>query len=337
MTLARVLFLFLDGVGIGPDAPALNPFLRAGLPTLRALIGGIPTLGNEHLSAEPAPRPAPSVAAIRCGSHVSARCFPLDANLDMDGTPQSGTGQISLLTGKNAAHLHGHHFGPWPPVSLRPLLDEHNLLRRACLRGHSVTFANAYPANFPGTRSTRLLAAPPLAAFSAGVLTRHVPALIEGRAVASEIKNTLWQRHAKDAEIPDITAEEAGRNLGRIAGEAELTFFAHYATDQAGHGGRGRTKKDPEERMVRGIDALERVDRFLSGILQALDPATLLFIASDHGNIEDVSGEHTRNPALGLLAGHQGGSNASLPESILDVPESILEWLSEEAAVVPRG
>jgi 2,3-bisphosphoglycerate-independent phosphoglycerate mutase len=307
----RILFLFLDGVGIGPATPELNPFLRARLPVLRELLGGIPTLESPTLS----------------GASGRARSFPLDATLDTEGTPQSGTGQIALLTGLNAARLHGHHFGPWPPVKLRPLLDEENLLRRARRLGHSVVFANAYPSDFPGARNPRLLAAPPLAAAAAGVLDRHGPALVAGRAVASEIENTLWQRYWKDAGIPDVTAEAAGENLGRIAGEAELTVFAHYATDDAGHGGRGRTKKDPAERMVRGIAALERVDRFLGGLLRTLDPTTLLLVASDHGNIEDVSGEHTRNPALGLMVGDGCGGFPALG-GIMDVPEGVLGWLS---------
>ena len=101
----RILVLFLDGVGIGPDDPDRNPFLQAKLPAFRGLWGGrVPTL------SDPAPAGSRGVA------------FPMDATLGVEGLPQSGTGQVALLTGRNAPRIFGRHFGPWPPVSLRPLL-----------------------------------------------------------------------------------------------------------------------------------------------------------------------------------------------------------------------
>ena len=36
----KFLFLFLDGVGLGPDRPETNPFARAHLPRLDALLEG---------------------------------------------------------------------------------------------------------------------------------------------------------------------------------------------------------------------------------------------------------------------------------------------------------
>ena len=91
--MSRVLFIFLDGVGIGTDDAARNPFVGAALPVLRGLLDGeIPTLSR------------PAIAAERC------RAFPLDACLDVEGMPQSGTGQTALLTGENAAQMFGRHW-----------------------------------------------------------------------------------------------------------------------------------------------------------------------------------------------------------------------------------
>ena len=48
----RVLVVFLDGVGIGPPDPDVNPFLRANLPTLSAALGGsLPTLDMPRIDA----------------------------------------------------------------------------------------------------------------------------------------------------------------------------------------------------------------------------------------------------------------------------------------------
>ena len=273
---SRLLFVFLDGVGIGSGDAERNPFARAVIPTLHMLMGGsTPTLAS------------PQVA----GPHGSA--FPVDATLGLEGTPQSGTGQASLLTGTNAARLYGRHFGPWTPVSLRPLVSEGSLLRRAADQGRAVVFGNAYPRGWPGARGGRRVAGPPLAASGAGLLDRHEEALADGTAVSSEIVNDGWRRHLGHDSLPDVTEHQAGRNLGRIAAEAELTLYAHYATDTAGHRGG----------MDGAVAALERVDRFLAGVLEALPGDTTLLITSDHGNIEEVGAGHTRNPALGVAAG----------------------------------
>lgn len=230
----------------------------------------------------------------------------------MAGLPQSGTGQISLLTGLNAAERFGRHFGPWPPVALRPLLREHNLFR--VLGEHRVQFANAYPEGYPEGVASRRVAAAALAAHMAGILTAGPDDLVRGRAVASEILNEGWRRFTGDSSIPPIEADEAGRTLARLADGADLTFFAHYSTDTAGHRGG----------MTGALRALERVDSFLRGLLDALDPRGLVLVASDHGNIEDVRGGHTRNPALGLAVG-PSDRVAGLGEmtSLLDVVPAV--------------
>lgn len=222
----------------------------------------------------------------------------------MAGLPQSGTGQIALLTGQNAPAAFGRHFGPWPPVSLRPDLLRENLLVRARQAGLSVAFANALPRGWPGDLPSRRHAAPPLAALAAGLLNRHVEALVAGEAVASEFHNEGWRRWTGREDIPAVTPAEAGQTLVRIAAEHDLTFFAHYATDHAGHRGG----------MRGGRLALERVDAALGGMLNALEGAEggerplHLVLASDHGNVEDVRGGHTRNPALGLEVALRSGS-----------------------------
>ncbi len=294
--MARLLFLFLDGVGIGPSDPEVNPFFVAALPTLsRALGGRLPSLDV----------PDPEGAL--------GRAFPLDACLGVDGTPQSGTGQIALLTGLNAPRLFGRHFGPWPPVRLRSRLERENVFSVAGEAGARVIFANAYPRGYPGARDSKRVSALPLAAKAAGLLDRDHDALSEGRAVASEIVNDGWIHHLGHAGLPVLTPEQAGRNLGHIAEEADLTVFAHYHTDSAGHRGG----------MSGAVAALERVDRFVSGILDALPKDVLLLVASDHGNIEDCRMGHTRNPALGLAVGARANALTS-PRNLMRVSALIL-------------
>ena len=80
--MARVLLFFVDGVGLGDDDASTNPFLSATLPTLHGL------LGVDRITRATAP-----VHGLR------ASLVAVDATMGVDGTPQSGTGQASLLTG----------------------------------------------------------------------------------------------------------------------------------------------------------------------------------------------------------------------------------------------
>ena len=298
--MSRVLFIFLDGVGIGAPDPERNAFLTANLPTLTHLLAGrLPTLSE------------PLVDVDGC------RAFPLDATLGVEGLPQSGTGQIALLTGENAAEIFGRHFGPWAPVQLRPLLLERNVLSRAQRAGYNVAFANAYPEGFGQGRRDRRLAAAPFLARETGLMIRHASELARGEAVASEITNSGWRHHLGHTDVPEISPTHAGHNLARLASQADLTFFAHYSTDQAGHKGG----------MGGAVEALERVDAFLGGVVDALAGDICVLIASDHGNIEDVTEGHTRNPVLGIILGERPGVARLTPSSIMDVPATILALL----------
>jgi 2,3-bisphosphoglycerate-independent phosphoglycerate mutase len=283
----KVLFIFLDGVGLGADDPTANPIAAARIPTLRALLDGR--------------RPVASADGFR-GDNASLA--GLDASLGVPGTPQSGTGHATLLTGHDAIRRFGRHYGPWVPTALRPLVAGSSLLARARDAGRRVAFANAYPEELvsrvaagldgvPGRRLGPLRSGPPLAAIGAGVLTRHTAELARGDAVASEITNRGWIERLHRTHLPDVAAEEAGANLARIAASHDLTLFAHYSTDHVGHRGS----------HADAVAAVERVDRFLAGVLAALPVDVLVFVVSDHGNLEDVTRGHTANPALGLVAG----------------------------------
>jgi hypothetical protein len=300
----RVILLFLDGVGIGSSDPGTNPFLEARLPTLQGLLDQCnPGLG-------PRSNETPFGKAV---------LKPLDPLMGMEGLPQSGTGQTALLTGDNAAAIYGRHFGPWVPVPLRPLMMEKNVLTRALGQGFSTTFANAYPSGYLQRAWTKRPGGPALAAHGAGLLKRTEDELSRGEAVSSEFLNSAWRTRLEMPELREITVKEAGENLGRIARRFQLTLFAHYATDTAGH-----TKTLGPARK-----ALERVDTFLSGLLSTMPSGTLLFLASDHGNIEDLTQGHTRNPTFNLVVGPDADLVADRLNTIMDVPGTILAYLRD--------
>ena len=135
-------------------------------------------------------------------------------------------------------------------------------------------------------------------------------------AVSSEIVNDGWIEKLGHTSLPRVTEEGAGANLARISQTADLTLYAHYSTDNAGH----------SQRLDTAVEALQRVDAFLAGLCSELSEDTLLLIASDHGNLEDVRGSHTRNPTLGIAAG-PGAHDAARLSDIREVPSFILEML----------
>ena len=276
----HVLMLFVDGVGIGVEDPAVNPCVAACLPNLRAMLGGkIPTLTH--------PSPGNGQATV----------VPLDANLGVEGLPQSGTGQTALFTGVNAAQYIGKHFGPYPYSTLRPVIRERNIFRQLLDVNRDVYFANAYPQRFFEyfkDKQTRLTVTT-LSCSYCNMALHTVDALAGGKAISADITNAGWARMGYPY-IEVIPPEEAGRRLVRLAKKHDFVLFEYWRTDKAGH----------SQNMNDAVESLEVFDGMLGGILATLDTGTLLVMTSDHGNIEDMSTKvHTRNPVPAILYGHR--------------------------------
>src|SRR5258706_7309914 len=91
----RVLFMFLDGVGLGVDDPIINPLARAHMPHLHRLLGG------QKMLAASAPYNGPR-----------ARLRAIDANLGVSRLPQSATRQAVLVDRINNPAAPRSHYGP---------------------------------------------------------------------------------------------------------------------------------------------------------------------------------------------------------------------------------
>lgn len=309
-----MLFLFVDGFGIGPDDPDRNPVAAARLPALTRLAGGrrpvaapatrspeVPTDGALRVARSPdAPADGAPLADLRAdgppGDTRDGRWVPLDARLGVPGLPQSGTGQTALLTGINAPAALGRHDGPYPPRALRPILAERSIWRRLLAAGRRVALANAYPDRY--LDRARLgqgrMGAVARSADLAGVRLRGPDDLRRGDAVSAFLANDGWREHLGYADMPRITEHDAGRNLARLAERYDFTLFEYYATDLAGH--------RPDRWSPAA--ALEGFDRFLDGVMEGWSEQDVLVMASDHGNIEDAATRrHTLNPALGVWRG----------------------------------
>ena len=79
--------------------------------------------------------------------------------------------------------------------------------------------------------------------------------------------------------------------------------------------------------MADALNILDRLDRFLGSLWDAVSPQTTVILCSDHGNIEDLTrGVHTTNPVPLLVKG-PGAPVFRNARSILDVAEPILRIL----------
>jgi hypothetical protein len=270
--------LFLDGVGIGRREAAVNPLFAARLPALRGLLDGdLPSLHRRQHDGR------------------LATLLPLDTTLGVPGLPQSGTGQTALFTGVNGAKLISKHFGPHPYSTLRPVIEAHNVFRRVLQADCRPTFANAFPRRFfdyAEHRKTRL-SVTTMSCFYAGVPIRGAGDLAAGNGISADITGEGWNALGHP-EIGVCTALEAGHRLAALSTRFAFTLFEYWKTDHAGH----------SQNMEEAVQALERLDGLLKGVLEGLDlNETLLVVTSDHGNIEDLSTKsHTRNPVPLILA-----------------------------------
>lgn len=297
----HIIFVFLDGVGLGPSEPDINPFAAYDYPAFEALADG-------HRWTEESPK-------VVENDHVF---LPVDANLGVDGLPQSGTGQAALFSGKNCPKIAGRHYGPFPHSTSKPVLKEHNVfvqLRKLGAPVDKLVFANAYPERFfVHAWERKRWTVTTLCCRQAGVELRTARDLIDGNAIAAGITNERWQEKL-DPSVPDVSESVAAERLYTLGKNASLSLFEYYLTDKVGH--------DQDMELAHGI--LTIVDRFLDSLLELLDvKRDLLVICSDHGNIEDLSTRsHTRYP-VPLIAYGAGADAFTEATSILDVTPTIV-------------
>ena len=280
--LARVLFLFLDGVGLGPDDPQVNPFAAANLPNFSELLNG------RRLLAGSAPWD---------GDRASLRA--VDARLGVDGSPQSATGQAALLTGRNVPALVGEHYGPKPNQAVAEILRSDNLFKQVLQRGGSAALLNGYPPRYFQSIESghRLYSSIPLAATAAGLELKRVEDMQAGRAMSADFTGAGWAAQPGFPAAPIYTPEQAGRHLALLARQYDLAWFDFWLSDLVGHRGE----------MADALALLENLDAVIGGLARAWgDRGDLIVISSDHGNLEDLSRRgHTRNPVPAFLIGRR--------------------------------
>ncbi len=316
MSAKSLIFLFLDGVGIGENDGQINPFRR---------------LNSDWL---PFFSPTPDNDGSR------PYCLKaVDACLGVPGIPQSGSGQTTLFSGLSYPGFSGEHAGSFPTRSMRQWLFEHNLLKRLIAAGCPARFFNAYPFH------AELFAAPNLQLSADGCLhfssafpslfRRRISAttsmmLSTGQAVASEHdmlqEKALYQDFSnrslirRGADLPLLSPAQAGRILGRCGRDNPgLTLYEFFLSDQTGHRGR----------LDDAVSLLGDLAEFVAAVGSVLDADRhTLLICSDHGNIEDMSHPgHTRNPVPLWIWGRGRERLCAEVDTIADLSPAIIRYL----------
>lgn len=297
----NILMVFLDGVGIGNKDYEFNPFFKYGFNTFQNIFGDIPTKNNSRLT------------------DGKKYIFPTDANLGVEGLPQSGTGQASLFCGFNASKFVGKHFGPYPFSTTVPILKKESILVYFKEKFNSSYFANAYPkVFFDYVNSGRSrLSVTTLTCQLAGIRLNKVSELRSASALTAELTNERWNSRL-GYKLKVIKPKTAARRLLRISAKYKFTLYEYYLTDHLGH-----------LRMANEFEKLfTEVDEFLFTLLTEINSKKMtMIICSDHGNLEDLSKKtHTRNPALTITAGKSAKEISESVNDISQVKNAIIKY-----------
>lgn len=293
-----VIFIFIDGVGLGKE-DSVNPFFENRYESFEILTDGFFNADAKSVFQK---------------DHLFK---PLDANLGVEGLPQSGTGQTALFTGRNAAKEIGKHFGPFPHSGIKPFLKNESVFHAVKDAGKKPFFMNAYPPIFfEHAKKRNRWSCTTLMTKSAGLKLNSTEEVLNEEALTAEIVQNAW-RERLGIDIPKITPTDAAQRLLNVVPDYDLVLYEYYLTDKAGH----NQKQEDAERVLKPLD------EFLRHIIKHKKSSDTLVITSDHGNLEDLSTKtHTRNKVPLFVLGDSVESFQEV-ESLTDVKDGIISFI----------
>src|SRR5712691_8443882 len=292
------LLFFIDGLGIGARGP-FNP--------LDGLEGADPLA----IFADEQP------TTIHEGIVVST-----DARLEIEGRPQSASGQTTILTGINVPQLLGYHKQGFPNSAMLEILRDHSIFLQLTRAGVGpITFANTYTQRFFDERP-RWVSATTAAMEAAAVPFRQIADLKAGHAVFHDFTNQLLIERGEDVE--PRSAEQAAQVLASLTSEHKFTLYEYFITDKIGHKQDGQLARTTLQNLARLIrELLVRIDLNRTSVI----------LTSDHGNIEDLSSRnHTLNAVPTIVWGANRFHIARQIKTLADITPAILQTLTQKTA-----
>lgn len=288
MQVMRMIFVFIDGFGLGDEDSNANPIYAANAPNIRHILNDF-------------------------------NVIPTDASFGIKGLPQSATGQTAIFTAVNAPQVLGRHLNGQPTITLKKIINKSNLFKELMNMGLKVTNSNVYREEYlskmldPRERRYRP-SVTSVMSLSAGLKFRTVEDYNLGNGVYHDITGQIIKDSGYDSKV--ITPEEAARRIYAISRNYDFTLFEHFMTDIIGH------KMD----MELAVREIELLDAFLGELLRLVDfENDIIFITSDHGNIEDITVKtHTMNKVPTVVMGKVPEGADIKIESLLDIMPEVL-------------
>jgi 2,3-bisphosphoglycerate-independent phosphoglycerate mutase len=291
-----VIVIFIDGVGIGNNDPYLNPCLHSKLQIFSPL-KDLPFNGKK---------------------------YALDSCLNVNGFPQSATGQTTIYTGKNAAKQIGKHLFGFPNEKLKELLVNHSIFRKLESSGNRCKFINAFRPVF--FTSPELFANIRLSATSemnraGGLPFNSLKDIKNKKALYHDFTNS--EIIEKGFNLKEYDYENASSILIEQSKENDLILYEYFLTDKAGH------SKD----MNYAIDEINKIESLIYSVAKKMNGKNIsLIVCSDHGNIEDIQTKsHTLNPAFFAVWTNK---NVKSLTSLLDIYPLIVDLVEEKKPIL---
>ncbi len=289
----KVVFLFIDGLGIGKQDKETNPCCFDETGIFQIFQNSLPNfLPFDGISLE------------------------LDATMGISGLPQSATGQTALLTGINSSQLLGRHLSGFPNKTLREALLKQSLLLKLKKKKKKPAFLNAFRPLFFELEENEILrlSATTIANHAANLPFFTLEDVIQKRAIYQDFTN--YDLIERGFEIPVYTPEEAAEIVAGATNQYDFILYEYFKSDKAGH----------NQDMPLAIEEIQKLGRFVFYFLNRIDlTETTVILTSDHGNLEDLSTKsHTRNPAMTIIWGVNKNQIAGKLKSITDVTPTIV-------------
>lgn len=284
----KMIFIFIDGFGLGEKDVEKNPITAAKTPNLDYIF-------------------------------EKFMCFPTETTLGVKGLPQSATGQTTIFTGRNASEILGVHLSGQPTETLKKVINENNIFKALIGKGFKVTNSNVYRQEYldkmqvPIDRRHRP-SVTSVMTMSAGVRFRRVEEFEAGLGIYHDITGQILKDSGYEVDL--ITPEAAAERLYRISRDFDFTLYEHFMTDIIGH----------TMNMGKATAEIELLDAFLGKLVSLIDlNEDTIVITSDHGNIEDISVKtHTYNKVPTIIIGKMPAGVELKLESLLDIMPMVM-------------
>ncbi len=288
----KILFVFLDGVGIGEEKDS-NPFYKNNFFLGRILR-----------------------ELFKNGEYEKNKIFAksLKAINGIEGVPQSATNQTTIFTGVDSVKYYGGHKSGFPDKKLKKLLKKESIFLKLKNLGLNAHFANGFtPEYFNGKR--KRLSVTTLSAIYGGDKFVSIFEIPEKKCLFHDFTNVSLNVYGYN--FPTFDTLTASKVLIDISKKYDFTLYEFFLTDIAGH------SQDMEFASL----ILELLDAFLYNLFSiAIKEGITLLLTSDHGNIEDLSLKpHTKNNVPFIFV--NGDGIFFEVENMADITPKIINFL----------